>query len=72
VIAACTLQYNVFHWLEKMPSLILNEGQWEEPCPLFVSEEDVSVSVSLSNEDNKQLSDSGAPSVKREGVKSNS
>ncbi|XP_062143961.1 piezo-type mechanosensitive ion channel homolog [Alnus glutinosa] len=72
VIAACTLQYNVFRWLEKMPSLILNEGKWEEPCPLFVSEEDVSVGVSLSNEDNKQLSDSGALSVKREGVKSNS
>ena len=72
VIAACTLQYNVFRWLEKMPSTIVNKGKWEEPCPLFVSEEDDSVDVSISNEDNKPLSDSGAPSVKQEGVTSNS
>lgn len=58
VIAACTLQYNVFRWLGKMP--ISNKGQWEEPCPLFVSEEDVSVDVSSSNDDRKPLSDSGA------------
>uniref|UniRef100_A0A2N9GZF8 Piezo-type mechanosensitive ion channel homolog domain-containing protein n=1 Tax=Fagus sylvatica TaxID=28930 RepID=A0A2N9GZF8_FAGSY len=72
VIAACTLQYNVFRWLEKMPSTIVNKGKWEEPCPLFVSEEDDSVDVSISNEDTKPLSDSGALSVKREGVTSNS
>ncbi|KAI7751565.1 hypothetical protein M8C21_021449, partial [Ambrosia artemisiifolia] len=41
VIAACTLQYNVFHWLEKMPSWLLGVGQWEEPCALFFSQEDV-------------------------------
>ncbi|XP_075641549.1 piezo-type mechanosensitive ion channel homolog [Castanea sativa] len=72
VIAACTLQYNVFRWLEKMPSTIVNKGKWEEPCPLFVSEEDDSVDVSISNEDIKPLSDSGALSVKQEGVTSNS
>jgi hypothetical protein len=72
VIAACTLQYNVFRWLEKMPGTIVNKGKWEEPCPLFVSEEDDSVDVSISNEDTKPLSDSGALSVKREGVTSNS
>lgn len=72
VIAACTLQYNVFRWLEKMPSTIVNRGKWEEPCPLFVSEEDDSVDVSISNEDIKPLSDSGALSVKQEGVTSNS
>ncbi|KAF5762910.1 putative Piezo family protein [Helianthus annuus] len=41
VIAACTLQYNVFHWLEKMPSWLSGVGQWEEPCALFFSQEDV-------------------------------
>nr|XP_043638394.1 piezo-type mechanosensitive ion channel homolog [Erigeron canadensis] len=41
VIAACTLQYNVFHWLEMMPSWLSGVGQWEEPCPLFFSQEDV-------------------------------
>ncbi|XP_035538685.1 piezo-type mechanosensitive ion channel homolog isoform X2 [Juglans regia] len=71
VIAACTLQYNVFRWLDKMPRAILNKGQWEEPCPLFVSEEDVSVDVSVSNEENKPSSDSGVP-VEQEGVTSNS
>lgn len=41
VIAACTLQYNVFHWLEKMPTSLLNGTRSGEPCPLFVSEEDI-------------------------------
>ncbi|KAL7126558.1 hypothetical protein ABFS83_14G196300 [Erythranthe nasuta] len=50
VIAACTLQYNVFHWLEKMPASLLNAGKSEEPCPLFISEEDVST-ASTSNGD---------------------
>ncbi|XVE77731.1 hypothetical protein DITRI_Ditri13aG0086100 [Diplodiscus trichospermus] len=40
VIAACILQYNVFHWLDNMPSDISNKGKWEEPCPLFLSAED--------------------------------
>ena len=39
---------------------------------MFVSEEDDSVDVSISNEDIKPLSDSGALSVKQEGVTSNS
>lgn len=51
VIAACTLQYNVFHWLEKMPSWLSGVGQWEEPCALFFSQEDV-LPVVTSNEDN--------------------
>ncbi|KAL4572075.1 hypothetical protein LXL04_018844 [Taraxacum kok-saghyz] len=41
VVAACTLQYNVFHWLDLMPSWLSGVGQWEEPCPLFFTEEDV-------------------------------
>ncbi|XP_071738279.1 piezo-type mechanosensitive ion channel homolog [Rutidosis leptorrhynchoides] len=41
VISACILQYNVFHWLEMMPSWLSGVGQWEEPCPLFFSQEDV-------------------------------
>lgn len=35
VIASCILQYNVFHWLDKMPSHIGNKEKWDEPCTLF-------------------------------------
>lgn len=71
VIAACTLQYNVFHWLERMHSSLLNAGRSEEPCPLFVSEEDLSAVVLTPNGDNRTLpdnqtlSDSGQPSGQR-------
>ncbi|PIN26072.1 hypothetical protein CDL12_01177 [Handroanthus impetiginosus] len=53
VIAACTLQYNVFRWLEKIPSSHFNGGRSEEPCPLFVSAEDVYTVVSTSDGDNQ-------------------
>ncbi|KAI5316045.1 hypothetical protein L3X38_045221 [Prunus dulcis] len=72
VIAACTLQYNVFRWLEKMPSTILNKGKWEEPCPLFVSAEDANINSSIPSEENKPSTDSEALSVKREGARSHS
>ncbi|KAK9282374.1 hypothetical protein L1049_005291 [Liquidambar formosana] len=72
VIAACTLQYNVFRWLEKMPSTHLNVGKWEEPCPLFVSEEDIITGVSIDIEENKPSSDLGTLSAKRKSVTSNS
>ncbi|KAH7517167.1 hypothetical protein FEM48_Zijuj09G0033700 [Ziziphus jujuba var. spinosa] len=65
IIAACTLQYNVFHWLEKMPSVVRNKGKWEEPCPLFVSAEDAASNGSISGEENKPTSDYGAQSVKQ-------
>ncbi|KAG8370694.1 hypothetical protein BUALT_Bualt13G0010000 [Buddleja alternifolia] len=58
VIAACTLQYNVFRWWERMPSSLLNVGRSEEPCPLFVSAEDVSSDVSVSNGDNQPIPES--------------
>lgn len=51
VIAACTLQYNVFYWLEKVPTVHSDEGIWEEPCPLFVSGEDTLPIVSVPNGD---------------------
>ncbi|KAK6120115.1 hypothetical protein DH2020_046151 [Rehmannia glutinosa] len=70
VIVACTLQYNVFRWLERMPSSLLNTGRSEEPCPLFVSAEDNSSVVSTSNGDNQTLSDSSELSSQR--IKSNS
>ncbi|CAL5353858.1 unnamed protein product [Camellia sinensis] len=70
VIAACTLQYNVFYWLEKVPSTLQNAGRWEEPCPLFVSEEDNFISIS--NGEIKPSTDSSALSAKRMGVASNS
>lgn len=72
IIAACTLQYNVFHWLEMMPSTVRNRGKWDEPCPLFVSAEDEASNVSISGEENKPTSDYGALSIKQVGVTSNS
>ncbi|GFQ02354.1 piezo-type mechanosensitive ion channel homolog [Phtheirospermum japonicum] len=48
VISACTLQYNVFRWLEKMPRSLSNAGRSAEPCPLFVSSEDDFAVVSTS------------------------
>lgn len=55
VIAACTLQYNVFHWLDRIPNTNQPKGEWEEPCPLFVSTEDA-VSVTSFDEDNGSAS----------------
>lgn len=72
VIVACTLQYNVFRWLEKTPSSSLNKGKWEEPCPLFVSSEDAFINGPHPNEEDKLLSDSGTRSMKREVAASNS
>ncbi|VAH76351.1 unnamed protein product [Triticum turgidum subsp. durum] len=46
VIVACTIQYNVFHWLDLMPASLVHEGKWEEPCQLFISSDQ---SASLSN-----------------------
>ncbi|XP_052187550.1 piezo-type mechanosensitive ion channel homolog [Diospyros lotus] len=57
VIAACTLQYNVFHWLEKVPSSLLNAGRWEEPCPLFFSAEDTLPVISIFNGEIKSSAD---------------
>ncbi|KAF8676376.1 hypothetical protein HU200_047051 [Digitaria exilis] len=37
VIVACTIQYNVFHWLDLMPASLVHNGKWEEPCQLFIS-----------------------------------
>lgn len=61
VIAACTLQYNVFHWLERMPSLNLYVGQSEEPCPLFVSAKDSFTVASSSNGENQPLPENEVP-----------
>lgn len=60
VVAACTLQYNVFHWLEMMPSWLSGVGQWEEPCPLFFSEEDVLPVVSTEDLENKTIKTSNS------------
>ncbi|KAI3800979.1 hypothetical protein L1987_29079 [Smallanthus sonchifolius] len=64
VVAACTLQYNVFYWLQMMPSWFLGIGQWEEPCPLFFSEEDV-----LRNVDNNATASSSGGKT---GIRSSS
>ncbi|XP_057535739.1 piezo-type mechanosensitive ion channel homolog isoform X3 [Amaranthus tricolor] len=58
VIAACTLQYNVFHWLDRMPNTDVLIGEWEEPCPLFVTAEDDAVTVHNYDEENILLSQS--------------
>ncbi|XP_054800330.1 piezo-type mechanosensitive ion channel homolog isoform X1 [Prosopis cineraria] len=72
VIAACTLQYNVFHWLERMRNAVLNKEKFEEPCPLFVSIEDAFNNVDACNEGNKSLFNSHPPSARQEGVLNNS
>ncbi|KAK6940875.1 Piezo non-specific cation channel, R-Ras-binding domain, partial [Dillenia turbinata] len=71
VIAACTLQYNVFRWLEKMPRTILNSKKWEEPCPLFLSAEDAWSVVSVSNGETKLDLDSITESEKQNGLTCN-
>ncbi|ONK78536.1 uncharacterized protein A4U43_C02F19860 [Asparagus officinalis] len=55
VIVACTLQYNVFHWLGTMPRSLVNKGKWEEPCQLFVAGGNTSNST-LSYTEDKMLS----------------
>lgn len=72
VIAACTFQYNVFRWLEKIPNIYKDKGKWEEPCPLFVSNEDTSMNDSTINDENKETSEHSSPSLRRERVISNS
>ncbi|KAK3164410.1 hypothetical protein QOZ80_1AG0017640 [Eleusine coracana subsp. coracana] len=37
VIVACTIQYNVFHWLDLMPTSLVHKDEWVEPCQLFIS-----------------------------------
>ncbi|PIA39355.1 hypothetical protein AQUCO_02600068v1 [Aquilegia coerulea] len=72
VIVACTLQYNVFHWLDKMPSFLVNTREGEEPCQLFVSTEDTSSGTSSLPEEKKPSIDSTLPTMRRKGVTSNS
>ncbi|CAI0580619.1 unnamed protein product [Linum tenue] len=64
VIAACTLQYNIFRWLEKMPTTILNSGKWEEPIPLFLPDDDDYIDGWRANA-NKPQSAHGSPSAAR-------
>ncbi|XP_020701630.1 piezo-type mechanosensitive ion channel homolog isoform X8 [Dendrobium catenatum] len=68
VIVACTLQYNVFHWLEKMPSCLLNNGKWEEPCQLFVATEHDSENLLDRDEEKTPLVDSSPLCSKKVGV----
>ncbi|XP_027189756.1 piezo-type mechanosensitive ion channel homolog isoform X2 [Cicer arietinum] len=70
VIVACTLQYNVFRWLERMPTIVLRKEQWEEPCPLFVSTEDAFDDVTTSNEDNMPSCNSHPPDALQERASS--
>ncbi|XP_047959723.1 piezo-type mechanosensitive ion channel homolog isoform X1 [Salvia hispanica] len=70
VIAACILEYNVFHWLERMSGSLPNAGRSEEPCPLFVSEEDVSTVVLTPSRDSEASSESSE--LLRQKIRSNS
>ncbi|XP_028789013.1 piezo-type mechanosensitive ion channel homolog [Neltuma alba] len=72
VIAACTLQYNVFRWLERMPNAVLNKEKWEEPCPLFVSTDEAFNNVNACNEGNKPLINSHPLPAGQEDVLNNS
>ncbi|XP_028770789.1 piezo-type mechanosensitive ion channel homolog isoform X2 [Neltuma alba] len=70
VIVACMLQYNVFHWLEKIPHSYENEGKWDDPCPLFSPEEVYKEStVCTTTTERKHSEDATSPSFKR-GVRS--
>lgn len=72
VIVACTLQYNVFRWLERMPNTVQNKEQWEEPCPLFVSIEDALNGVTTCDKESKPSCNSHPPSAMQEGVSNKS
>lgn len=70
VIVACTLQYNVFRWLERMPSIVLSKEKWEEPCPLFFPTEDEFDTVC--NEESKPSCNSHLPAALQEEASSKS
>jgi len=72
VIVACTLQYNVFHWLGTMSRALVNEGKWEEPCQLFVSAEHTSSGTSAYTEDKMQSADSSPVSARQGVMRTNS
>lgn len=72
VIAACILQYNVFRWIDDMPSVILNKGKWEEPCPLFLSAEDAFSNGFVSNGEDKPSSSVGAVPTRQDRAANNS
>ncbi|XP_065861207.1 piezo-type mechanosensitive ion channel homolog isoform X1 [Euphorbia lathyris] len=66
VIAACTLQYNVFRWLGNMRNTTPGKEKWEEPCPLFVSDENDFTNGSVGNDENKPTADYSVQYLKNE------
>ncbi|MBA0646707.1 hypothetical protein Goklo_014652 [Gossypium klotzschianum] len=72
VISACILQYNVFRWLDNMPSGISNKGKWEEPCPLFLPAEDNYTNGYMSNGEDKPSSSVGTEPIRQDRAASNS
>ncbi|XP_017979538.1 PREDICTED: piezo-type mechanosensitive ion channel homolog [Theobroma cacao] len=72
VIAACIFQYNIFRWLDNMPSGISNKGKWEEPCPLFLSAEDTFTNGFMSNGEEKPSSSFGAVPIRQDRAVSDS
>lgn len=68
VIAACILQYNVFRWLERIPSGFQKRDKWEEPCPLFVTAEDALTNGYMNNKENKPPSVSSETSISQEAA----
>ncbi|KAI3979667.1 hypothetical protein MKX01_013762 [Papaver californicum] len=67
VIIACTPQYNVFHWMEMMPTALVNKEKWEEPCPLFLSIKDMLFNISICNGESEPSENSSLLSVKGRG-----
>ncbi|MBA0827009.1 hypothetical protein Goarm_011818, partial [Gossypium armourianum] len=72
VISACILQYNVFRWLDNMPSGISNKDKWEEPCPLFLPAEDNYTNGYMSNGEDKPSSSVGTEPIRQDRAASNS
>ncbi|CAN6452751.1 unnamed protein product [Victoria cruziana] len=65
VIVACTLQYNVFHWIKKMPSTLKNSGMWDDPCHLFILRENTAASTSVSSTEKHSSDSFPTPANKR-------
>ncbi|XP_020597210.1 piezo-type mechanosensitive ion channel homolog isoform X2 [Phalaenopsis equestris] len=68
VIVTCILQYNVFHWQEKMPSCQVNSGKWDEPCQLFITNEHDSEDYLYHDEEKTPLLGSSTLFSKNGGV----
>ncbi|GAB4841187.1 hypothetical protein Ancab_021931 [Ancistrocladus abbreviatus] len=69
VIAVCTLQYNVFRWLDSIQNTLPSKENQEDPCPLFVFTEDILAVPQSLNTGQSQLLLPGGDSESSSGQK---